>query len=139
MSIDQVFVISTNITFSLLKNFAKVLPTKFLKKANEKTTSKLPLKFGCFSFPLFYPECQFIQIGRQYLQKHFVCTFVVLSCLNYFKKTTKEKQAYNDLLCKERTLLCCLNIHLFTTAWFMKNIKEEKRPEDRPSGWWLRR
>ena len=73
MSDDQVLVISSTVTFALIKNFSLALPTKFLNKINK--TTKLSQKFSYFSFPLFYAECQFIQGAKQHLQKHFVLYF----------------------------------------------------------------
>ena len=26
-------------------------------------------------------------------------------------------------------MLCCLNVHLYSTTWYVKNTKDEKRPE----------
>ena len=134
MSIDQVFVISTSITFSLLINFAQVF--RILKEGKWENCIKTSTKILLLFFSLVLPWLP-VYTNRETTFTKTFC-FVLLSCLNYLKKTTKEKQTYNDLLCSERTLLYCLNVHLFTSTWFMKNIKEEKMPEDRPSGWWLR-
>ena len=89
---NKVFVISTTVTFSLLKNFTLLLWKKFLKKINKKTTDKTFKKSCYFSLPLFYTDCQFIQIATQRLQKQFVSCFQMS---NFVFKLFKKQQKSN--------------------------------------------
>ena len=135
MSDDQVLIISTTVTFSLLELFTLVLRAKFLKEINKKTTYKTIKKNFLLFVSIVLAHCQFIQIVKQCLQKHFVLYFLyifVLSYLNY--KKNNKRQTYKDLFCSGRILLRCLNVPPqctpICTTRYINNIKQEKkRPE----------
>ena len=57
-----------------------------------------------------------------------MCSFVFKPCKKWQKKNIQKPVARS-----ETTLFCCLNVHLFSTAQYLKNIKEEKTPEIKSS------
>ena len=73
----------------LINNFYLVLQKKFLEKINEKIQNFHKI----FTFPpLFYTDCQFIQIAKQHLQKCFVLHYWnCSSVIKLLNKTTKDK------------------------------------------------
>ena len=72
------------------------------------------------------------KIAKQHLQNVMFYTFeCVLSYLNHVKNG--KRKICKNLLRSETTLFCCLNVHLFSTAQYLKNIKEEKTPEIKSS------
>ena len=53
----------------------------------------------------------------------------LLLCFNYYK--INKRQIYNNR--SERTLFCCLNVHLLSATRYITNIEENKRPKIKSS------
>ena len=71
-------------------------------------------------------------MAKEHLQNIMFYTFeCVLSYLNYVKNG--KRKIYKTLLRSETTLFCCLNVHLFSTTQYFKNIKEEETAEIKSS------
>ena len=127
---NQVLVILTSATFSLLTKFTKVLRIKFLKKINKKTTYKTFTK----KLSLSPPPCFMLIVS--WLPVHTkskiaftkIFCFILLNMFFYPTYKNNKRQTYIDLICSEWTLFCCLNLCPLSTTWYRKNIPK-KRPE----------
>ena len=100
----------------LIKIFALDLGTKFLKKMNKKTANKTFIKNLLLLFSLVL--CWFSNL--------FFCIWTIWK---------NKRQICKDLLCSERTLVCCLSVYLFSTTDYIKkqkkNAKNKKQQRQR--------